>query len=448
MHCFSSLKTLTTFQNLEAKLEALRARTEEASSAAPSSAQTALLRQVETLQTQYSLATENWQGIESSLNARIATLEKDRDDIARREADVRKKTREANSKARRLEDELDSMKEQTGTLEAEKVELQASLSKMQARLAAAEKSITEARAELEHERKAFEDTLQARLEEEKTKWRFEATSSATQSIHDNHSAFLRAESPTTSFLQHRKPLNPDPLVPHGRRLGGSTAGSRTFTSDFAPMNPDPASRPQSRRTTTYPPPINPNLHVRTPTESLTGGPNRHDPNASLPYVNGGGGSSIPPSASDSVGPSIDIAVGEDPADRGATEISSPHRTVNDLVSVSTVGAGPSVQLVERMSAAVRRLESEKAASKEETARLVAQRDEAREEVVRLMREVEDVRKDRERLGAVEKELSEIKRRYEASLELLGEKQEECEELKNDVLDLKKIYRELVESTVK
>ena len=417
------------------------------SSAARSSAQTALLRQIETLQTQYSLATENWQGIESSLNARIVTLEKDQDEITRREADIRKKTREANSKARRLEEELDNIKEQAGTMEAEKTELQASLTKTQTRLAAAEKTITEVRAELEHERKTFEDTLQARLEEEKIKWRLEAASSVAQSIHENHAAFLRAESPTASFSQHRKPSTPDLLTLHSRRLGGSTAGSRTFISDLPPISPDPTSRPQSRRTATHPLCINPSVSTRTPTEFLTGGSNRHDSNASLPYVNGGSGS-VPPSASASIAPSVDIAVGEDPADRDATEISSPHRTVNDLVSVSTVGAGPSVQLVERMSAAVRRLESEKAASKEETGRLVAQRDEAREEVVRLMREVEDVRKDSERLGAVEKELGEMKTRYEASLELLGEKQEQCEELKNDVLDLKKIYRELVESTVK
>jgi len=382
------------------------------------------------------------------LNARIVILEKDQDEVARREADIRKKTREANSKARRLEEELDNVKEQTGMLEAEKIELRASLSKMQTRLAAAEKTVTEVRAELEHERKAFEDTLQARLEEEKTKWRLEVASSTAQSIHDSHNIFLRAESPTAAFLQHRKPSTPDFPAMHSRRLGGtSTAGSRTFTSDLPPISPDLTSRPQSRRTSTHPLCINPSLPTRTPSESLTGGPNRYDSNASLPYVNGSGGS-VPPSASASVAPSIDIAVGDDPVDRGATEISSPHHTVNDLVSASTAGAGPSVQLVERMSAAVRRLESEKAASKEETARLVAQRDEAREEVVRLMREVEDVRKDRERFGGLEKELGEVKRRYEASLELLGEKQEECEELKNDVLDLKKIYRELVESTVK
>ena len=124
---------------------------------------------------------------------------------------------------------------------------------------------------------------------------------------------------------------------------------------------------------------------------------------------------------------------------------SPDRTINDIVSTSTIpAAGPSVQLVERMSAAVRRLESEKAASKDELARLSSQRDSARDEVVSLMREVEVKRDAEARVGVVEREMRELNGRYEASLEMLGEREEEVEELRSDVRDLKRLYRELVE----
>ena len=57
-----------------------------------------------------------------------------------------------------------------------------------------------------------------------------------------------------------------------------------------------------------------------------------------------------------------------------------------------------------MSAAVRRLESEKATHKEEMGRLSAQRDEAREEVVALMREVDANRETGKRVGVLEREL--------------------------------------------
>jgi len=119
--------------------------------------------------------------------------------------------------------------------------------------------------------------------------------------------------------------------------------------------------------------------------------------------------------------------------------------VNDLISTSTVGAGPSVQLVERMSANVRRLESEKAASKDELARLTTQRDEARQEVVSLMREAEKTRKIEERMNALEKEHADISQRHQTTLELLGEKSEQVEELKADILDVKQMYRQLADT---
>jgi DNA repair exonuclease SbcCD ATPase subunit len=82
-------------QLMESKLEETRARAEEASSGATGDSQAKLLRQVETLQTQYSIATDNWQGIESTLLARIGGLEKERDEALRRESEMRRKAREA-----------------------------------------------------------------------------------------------------------------------------------------------------------------------------------------------------------------------------------------------------------------------------------------------------------------------------------------------------------------
>lgn len=79
---------------MEGKMESLRARAEEVSSGASGDAHAKLLRQVETLQTQYAIASENWQGIEGSMLGRIASLEKERDDLAKKEGDIRRKARE------------------------------------------------------------------------------------------------------------------------------------------------------------------------------------------------------------------------------------------------------------------------------------------------------------------------------------------------------------------
>lgn len=84
-------------QALETKLEVFRVRAEETSSGAIGDAQAKLLRQIETLQTQYAVASENWQGIEASLVARASNLERERDEALRRESEMRKKARETVS---------------------------------------------------------------------------------------------------------------------------------------------------------------------------------------------------------------------------------------------------------------------------------------------------------------------------------------------------------------
>lgn len=373
------------------------------------------------MQTQYALASENWQGIEGTLTSRVAALEKERDDAAKREADVRRKARDVNAKSRRFEQELDSVNDRAKMFEQDVQEQRDGIRKLQTRLQQAESALEDARQRFEHDRKMWDTELQQRIAEEKVKWRAEHASSS----HSSHpptladARFLGAESPTaTSSL--RKHSTPDLLGLHARRTMNHTAST---DSPFLPLEHDrpPSS---SRRLSTQP--------LRTPD---AGTPRRQDSTPSLSQLNGGGYSQTPPL--------IQAYDHDEQLDTG----SSPHRTVNDILSVSTVGAGPSVQLVERMSAAVRRLESEKAATKEEMTRLAAQRDGAREEVVTLMREVEEKRAADVKAREAEKRIREMEQRYETTLEMLGEKSERVEELMNDVADLKNMYRELVEDKV-
>jgi predicted nucleic acid-binding Zn-ribbon protein len=387
------------------------------SSSATGDSQAKLLRQIETLQTQYAFASENWQGIESTLTNRVAALEQDRNETAKREADTRRKARDVNSKARKLEDELESIHERARNLEQDLTEQRNSADKLQTRLAQAETAAEDARVDLMREKKVLEADFQQRLEEERNRW--QAEMQAMSLTQENH---LRTASPSISNRRH----SPDPLGIHSRKNV-----PRSNASDL-PLSPIDRMLMEDRRT--------PNVRTKSGQSSVQrtpdiGTPRRQD---SIPYsfsnMNGNG-------ASASNTPSIHTFDYDEPFEG----TSSPHRTINDMISVSTVGAGPSVQLVERMSAAVRRLESEKATSKEEMARLVAQRDEAREEVVALMREIEEHRGQDERVGKLEQELKEMNERYGYTLEMLGEKSEKVEELEGDVADLKKIYRDLVET---
>ena len=149
-------------------------------------------------------------------------------------------------------------------------------------------------------------------------------------------------------------------------------------------------------------------------------------------------------------PLEDIAAGHDRSESAshADRVSTPQQAAQDVLSVSTVAAGPSIQLVERMGAGMRRLEAEKVATKEELARISSQRDEARAEIVSLMKEVEANRSSSQRVEELEKEVAAVNSRYQTTLEMLGEKSELVEELQADIQDMKAMYRELVERTVK
>lgn len=89
------LQVKSELELMEGKLEAMRVVAEEASSTVVGDSQAKLLRQIETLQSQYAIAKENWHGIESSLVSRISVLEQECNEALQRELDMRKKAKES-----------------------------------------------------------------------------------------------------------------------------------------------------------------------------------------------------------------------------------------------------------------------------------------------------------------------------------------------------------------
>ena len=443
----------------------MKARTEEASSNPTGDSQATLLRQIETLQTQYALASENWQGIESTLTARVSALEKERDEATRRESDVRRKARDAGVKSRVLEEDLESAKEQRHALEQDLDSARPQIQKLQQHCNEVETAFANMKVDFEQERKLWENDLSRKIQEERAKWRLEFHVAQQNTAGDQQKSIRNPDG--TSTFGSRMSSTPDLYNRRGQNAKSNALSSELYIPGLTDHErPNSSRRPLSARTPS----------INTPLSPGPGSPRRQGSSPSLhPQTNGTHGRNIninnsglvpptPPSAiPSSVIPLSAMAQAGTPsihthnhdADQDSlfdpSTSSSPTRrsaTFADMVSASTVGTGPSVQLVERMSSAVRRLESEKAALREELARLSAQRDEARGEVVTLMNEAEATRELQDRVGALEKEKGEVEDRYGAALEMLGEKSELVEELRADVLDLKKIYRELVDSTMK
>ena len=320
-----------------------------------------------------------------------------------------------------MEEELERLNAKTQDMDHELSSRNTQLVTFQKRLNKSEADVTAARNDLKAEREAWEARQIQRIEEEKARTREETARSTPEALYQQ----FRADSPKT-YNHTRKSSFTDRNNPNGResrRSQGLGINGDSFEE-----------RPVSRRSSTQP------LYSL---QTSSGHPppqptSRHDSLSTVPQFSVNNGVPETPSVADR----------EDDFFSGIQTPATPERTIHDLISVSTAAAGPSVQLVERMSAAVRRLESEKAAHKDELIRLSNQRDESREQVVTLMKEVEEKRGLGERVGALEKELKEVQERYLTTLEMLGEKSERVEELKADVQDVKQMYRDLVDSTMK
>ncbi|KAL0936657.1 M protein repeat protein [Colletotrichum truncatum] len=400
-------------QAMEGKLEAMRALAEEASSGAIGDSQAKLLRQVETLQTQHAIASENWQGIEASLLARLGNLERERDDALRRESDMRKKARETATRCKRQDEELQELTSKFPNYQRDIEAYKSRIEALQKQAESAETALIHTKAELEKQQMA---------------WKAEKTESDRRPWLDDHLAGSisriqsRPDSPLLSIPT--RTMSNDLLLLQsasgkGRQISNPTSGVDAFQEGSSP------GRRLSSQT-----PVRPSVLLGT---------------SSLPGATTLTSFDLPP---DSLPTPTSHVVEKDDLFDGVETTSSPRQIMQDMVSVSTVAAGPSVQLVERMSAAIRRLEAEKVTSREELARISGQRDEARAELVALMKDLESGKTASKRVTELEAQVEDINSRYQTTLELLGEKSELVEELRADVQDVKAMYRDLVERTVR
>lgn len=317
----------------------------------------------------------------------------------------------ANSKVKDLEGDLSSQSELVQKLRFKITELESSLADL--------------RTSFSREKECWQRDLQSKLEEERAKWQ-ESSRPSSPSL--PHGPFPGSHMAPPSLPPIRK--SPGPLSTTESYFVGFTrkpspAMARSPSSvdvngGGTPVDFYGRNTPSGRHGFSTPP---------------IGSIQRQDSGLSLPQLGLHNMSRI----------SLPTAAEEDDVDYFENIPFSPHRA--EMVSVSTVAAGPSVQLVERMSATVRRLESEMAGAREEVVAITAQRDEARQEIVELMREIEAKRGAEERVKELEKSVEGLKRREETTLEMLGEKSELVEELRADVADLKQMYRDLVSDTM-
>ncbi|POS84677.1 hypothetical protein EPUL_002437 [Erysiphe pulchra] len=339
----------TELQILESKLEATRNRAEEASSGVTGDTRARLLRQIETLQTQYSVASENWQGIEASFMAKVFNLEKEKDEAIRKEIDNRRKTREAVQKLKKTEEELEDLRARISSFQQEISGLKLNCEALKIQAKEAEMKLESAKISFDQERQALKLGLQTQLAEEKQKWIEEFWT-------NNPPLFSRRNS---SIFSKQKSLTYE-------NIGPQNNPNRSFADHSV-------------------------IHELTPTSHLinnfSSGQVTRKPSGTSILSRKNSRTSLKEKI-DYVSPNPDH---DEFSENSFTSCPSLHNT-QELESNSTIGAGLSVQLVERMSSAVRRLECEKVAMQEDISRISAQRDEARTEIINLMPKLEAKKK--------------------------------------------------------
>ncbi|KAL0441518.1 UNVERIFIED_CONTAM: Golgin candidate 5 [Sesamum radiatum] len=94
-------------------------------------------------------------------------------------------------------------------------------------------------------------------------------------------------------------------------------------------------------------------------------------------------------------------------------------------------------------AALRQKEGELASYMSRLASMESIRDSLAEELVKMTAQCEKLRAEAATLPGIRAELEALRRRHSAALELMGERDEELEELRADIVDLKEMYREQV-----
>jgi TATA element modulatory factor len=264
------------------------------------------------------------------------------------------------------------MRRQIKSLESEILKAQAENQGLQEIITSLETRLSDQEASFTKEKEAmteqFELTVDSRIKEEKSKWEEESQIMFASPL---------ISTPTTAFPQ----------------LLSSPAPSRPSPRPRNSVSPQPPEVPLKQRKS-VPPPRGNSLgdisHLRKSSRHFTG---PLESTIALPPA---------PLEDEDEREFLSQSRGESPKNTAVDALS---------ISASTSTAGPSVNIIERMSAAVRRLESDLTSAKEELARSVRQRDEAREECVKLMVEVEEKRKYQDANRQLQTQFDNLEVRY-------------------------------------
>jgi len=381
-------ESIAEINRLESKIEQLRYQNEnsQAHSTTNDEGYLKLIRQHDTLQDQYTSATENWQSIEASLMSKLSNYESELSEIQTKLEASEQKNEILTNDLRSKTDEIQDLNKKLKNLSLE-------LSTSQTKLDQATKDFEELQGKYESkdigfskEKAALEYKIQG-LER-----------------------------------QFKETIQPQHLSVQTPNYGNN---------EFSPQIPHNVSTPSFKRGGSW--------EIGLGESSTTPRQSRKSSGLFFPSYNS--------SMNDSLNEQAEISSDFDDNETVGSPVSQFNNGSRFENNSSSAIGGTSVQLLGKMSSQVRRLETELSTMKEELEKLSNEKKAANEEIVRLMKDNEHVEFYKSKISELEAQVDGYTKRHEKTLEVLGEKSEQVEELKADVQDLKDLCRQQVQQLV-
>ncbi|KAG0372588.1 hypothetical protein BGX24_000062 [Mortierella sp. AD032] len=359
-----------------------------------------LLRQIEILQNQQGVANRNWDKVEKSLTRRITEAEENTVKAQERERNARDKLDEVKSQIITLEARLE-------TLRIADTQLRSDMNSNKRFLAEKEEAARQAQAELSRERLIRERAVEEAKEDVERKWRQQQQAEveklksqiqqlqqqqSQRSIHSGSDGDLLNATPDS--INARRPSSSSIVSVNSPMLGGGgllaskmvggAQGRVSFESMTSPTSLDGMAPSLSRSSSSH------------TMSSVVAGTGPGTPTVGLMGLGGGGSSNT----------------------------------------------GQAVAM-ERLNTMVRQLEGQVTFLAEQVRSANRNKDELSDELVKVTMELEELQTAATMVPSLEQELSLLKDRHRAALEMLGEKTEEVQELRADILDVKEAYRDQI-----
>ncbi|KAI1314422.1 hypothetical protein EDD11_002209 [Mortierella claussenii] len=379
---------LMEIRNLQARLEQTDSDSYELQEAL-NEARRPLLRQIEILQNQHSIANRNWDKVEKSLNRRVAEAEEDVTKAQERERITRDKVVELKSQIIALEARLE-------TLRIADTQLRSEVNVSKRMLIDKEEETQRAQAELARERVSRERAVEEAKDDIERKLRLQQQAEIDQ---------LKLQIQQLQKQQQHRQGNNE-TISSDAHLNADAIAAAAAT----------VGRPSSA------------------SSMLLGGG---------PVVMGGAKSGLQEAGNSAVRPSFDSMASSSSLDGMPLALSRTNsfQTMSGtLMGLGNNATGQAVAL-ERLHTMVRQLEGQVTFLSEQVRSANRNKDELSDELVRVTIELEELQKQAARVPGLEQELGLLQERHRAALEMLGERTEEVQELKADLQDVKEAFRD-------